>query len=104
VFYSREVHNFSYSVVSRQALGPTQPHIQWVPRDLSPGVKGSKPEAENSPPYNSKVKNSGAVARVEAKSNTSTVILRVVGGDEKESLKSETVKYGREPHGTRTRE
>jgi hypothetical protein len=30
---------------------------------------------------------------VEAGSNTSTVTLRVVGGDEKESLKSETVKY-----------
>jgi hypothetical protein len=28
---------------------------------------------------------------VEAGSNTSTVTLRVVGGDEKESLKSETV-------------
>jgi hypothetical protein len=27
---------------------------------------------------------------------TSTVTLRVVGGDEKGSLKSETVKYGRE--------
>jgi hypothetical protein len=34
--------------------------------------------------------------RVEAGSNTSTVTLRVVGGDEKGSLKSETVKYGRE--------
>jgi hypothetical protein len=32
--------------------------------------------------------------RVEAGSNTFTVILRVVGGDEKGSLKSETVKYG----------
>jgi hypothetical protein len=42
--------------------------------------------------------------RVEAGSNTSTVVLRVVGGDEKGSLKSETVKYGRESHGTRTRE
>jgi hypothetical protein len=31
-------------------------------------------------------------SRVEAGSNTSTVALRVVGGDEKESLKSETVK------------
>jgi hypothetical protein len=41
---------------------------------------------------------------VEAGSNTSTVTLRVVGGDEKGSLKSETVKYGREPQGTRTRE
>jgi hypothetical protein len=43
-------------------------------------------------------------SRVEAGSNTSTVTLRVVGGDEKGSLKSETVKYGREYQGTRTRE
>jgi hypothetical protein len=42
--------------------------------------------------------------RVEAGSNTSTVTLRVVGGDEKGSLKSETVKYGRESQGARTRE
>jgi hypothetical protein len=42
--------------------------------------------------------------RVEAGSNTSTVTLRVVGGDEKGSLKSETVKYGREYLGTWTRE
>jgi hypothetical protein len=41
---------------------------------------------------------------VEAGSNTSTVTLRVVGGDEKGSLKSETVKYGHESQGTRTRE
>jgi hypothetical protein len=33
--------------------------------------------------------------RVEAGSITSTVTLRVVGGEEKGSLKSETVKYGR---------
>jgi hypothetical protein len=42
--------------------------------------------------------------RVEAGSNTSTVTLRVAGGDEKGSLKSETVKYGHEFQGTRTRE
>jgi hypothetical protein len=42
--------------------------------------------------------------RVEAGSNTSTETLRVVGGDEKGSLKSETVKYGRDSQGTRTRE
>jgi hypothetical protein len=34
------------------------------------------------------------ITRVEAGSNTSTVTLRVVGGDEKGSHKSETVKYG----------
>jgi hypothetical protein len=41
---------------------------------------------------------------VEAGSDTSTVALRVVGGDEKTSLISETVKYGHESNGTRTRE
>jgi hypothetical protein len=41
--------------------------------------------------------------RVEAGSNTSTVNLLVVGGDEKGSLNYETVKYGHESHGTRTR-
>jgi hypothetical protein len=42
--------------------------------------------------------------RVEADSNTSTVTLRVVGGKEKGSLKSEKVKYGHESQETRTRE
>jgi hypothetical protein len=42
--------------------------------------------------------------RVEARSNTSTVTLRVVEGDEKGSLESETVKYGLKSQGTRTRE
>jgi hypothetical protein len=41
--------------------------------------------------------------RVEAGSNTSTVTLRVVGGEEKGSLESEAVKYGHEPHGSRAR-
>jgi hypothetical protein len=41
---------------------------------------------------------------VEAGSNTSTVTLRVVGGDEKGTLKFERVKYGRESQGIRTRE
>jgi hypothetical protein len=43
-------------------------------------------------------------SRVEAGSNTSTVTLRVVGGDEKGSLELETVKYGRGSQGTRARE
>jgi hypothetical protein len=44
------------------------------------------------------------VTRVEAGSNTSTVTLRVVGGDKKGNLKSETVKYGRNSQGNWTRE
>jgi hypothetical protein len=39
---------------------------------------------------------------MEAGSNTSTAALLVAGGDEKGSLESETVKYDRESHGTRT--
>jgi hypothetical protein len=41
---------------------------------------------------------------VEAGSNTSTVILRVIGGDKKGSLKFETVKYGRETQRARTKD
>jgi hypothetical protein len=40
---------------------------------------------------------------VGAWSNTSTVALRVVG-DEKGNIEYEAVKYGRESHGTQTRE
>jgi hypothetical protein len=46
--------------------------------------------------------NSDIISRVEAGSNTSTVTLRVVGGNEKGSLESETVKYGHESYGTWT--
>jgi hypothetical protein len=42
--------------------------------------------------------------RVETGSNISTVALQVIGGEEKKSFISETVKYGRESQGTRTRE
>jgi hypothetical protein len=41
--------------------------------------------------------------RVKGGSNTSTVTLRDVGGDEKGSLEPETVKYCHESQGTRTR-
>jgi hypothetical protein len=43
------------------------------------------------------------MTRVEAGSNTYTVTLQVIGGDEKGSLEFETVKYGHEFYGTRTR-
>jgi hypothetical protein len=46
--------------------------------------------------------NKNMECRVEEGSNTSTVTIRVVGGDEKGSLESQTVKYGLESHGTRT--
>jgi hypothetical protein len=33
---------FSVACVSRPALGPTQPPVQWVPEVLSPGLKRSQ--------------------------------------------------------------
>jgi hypothetical protein len=48
-------------------------------------------------------RNSVFKSRVKAGSNTSTVALQVVGGDENGILESETAKYGRESHGTQTR-
>jgi hypothetical protein len=37
-------------------LGPTQPPIQWVPGDLSFGVKQVRCEADHSPPSSAEVK------------------------------------------------
>jgi hypothetical protein len=41
---------------------------------------------------------------VEVGSNTSTVALHVIGGDEKGTLVSETVKCGRKSHWTHTQD
>jgi hypothetical protein len=44
--------------VSRPALGPSQPPVQWVPGVLSPGVK-ARPgrDADHSPPSSAEVQN-----------------------------------------------
>jgi hypothetical protein len=44
------------SPVSRMALGPTQPPIQWAPGSLSLGVKWLGHKADHSPPSNAKIK------------------------------------------------
>jgi hypothetical protein len=46
---------FLFDTVSRPALGPTQPPIQWVPRALSLGVKRPGREADHSPPSSADV-------------------------------------------------
>jgi hypothetical protein len=37
-----------FSTASRPALGPTQPHIQWVPGVLSPELERLEREADHS--------------------------------------------------------
>jgi hypothetical protein len=46
----RRLEIFLFTTTSRTALGPTQPHIQWLPRILSLGVKRPGREADHSPP------------------------------------------------------
>jgi hypothetical protein len=50
------IKNFLFSTSSRQALGPTQLPIQWVPETLSPGVKRLGHEADHSPRTSAEVK------------------------------------------------
>jgi hypothetical protein len=55
-------HDFDYTNTLhfpdfRQALGPTQPPIQWVPGALSLGVKRPGSETDHSPLSSSDVKN-----------------------------------------------
>jgi hypothetical protein len=46
-----------FATASRQALGSTQPHIQWVPEDRPSGVKRPRREADHSPPPSVEVNN-----------------------------------------------
>jgi hypothetical protein len=48
--------NFLFTTVSRKSLGPTQPHIQWIPVALSLSVKRPGREADHSPPSSAGVK------------------------------------------------
>jgi hypothetical protein len=48
---------FLFTTVSRTALGPTQPPIQWVPGALSLGVKRPGRVADHAPPSNAEAKN-----------------------------------------------
>jgi hypothetical protein len=49
---------FLFTTVSRPALGPIRPPIQWVPRAPSLGVKRPGREADHSPTSSAEVKNS----------------------------------------------
>jgi hypothetical protein len=50
--------DFPLSSVSRPALGPAQPPVQWVPGVLSPGVKARpRRDADHSPPSSAEVVN-----------------------------------------------
>jgi hypothetical protein len=52
-----EAENFLFTTLSRPALGPTQPPIQWEQGALFLWVKRPCSENDNSPPFRAEVKN-----------------------------------------------
>jgi hypothetical protein len=52
----RGLETFLFTTASRSALGPTHPPIQWIPGDLSLGVKRSGREDVHSPPSSAEVR------------------------------------------------
>jgi hypothetical protein len=56
-FDSRRELGFLFTAVSRTALGPTQPPIEWVPGALSMRVKRPGREADHSSPPSAEVNN-----------------------------------------------
>jgi hypothetical protein len=53
--------SFFYSTASRPTLGPTQPPLQWVQGNLSPGVNRLGRETDHSPPSSAEVNNGGTI-------------------------------------------
>jgi hypothetical protein len=51
--HTSRVKNVHFSMLSRPALGPTQPSIQWVPGALPPVAKRPGREADYSTPNSS---------------------------------------------------
>jgi hypothetical protein len=57
-----EGSGFFFVTASRPTLRPTPSPIQWVPGDLSPGIKQPGYEAHRSPKYNAEIMNAcGAI-------------------------------------------
>jgi hypothetical protein len=52
----RRLGIFLFTTLSRTALGPTQPPIQWIPGVLFLGVKWPGRETDHSPPFSAEVK------------------------------------------------
>jgi hypothetical protein len=53
----QELGIFLFTITFRQALGPTQPPIQWVPGPVSLVVKRAEREADHSLPSSAEFKN-----------------------------------------------
>jgi len=51
-----------FTTPSGPALGPTQPHIQWIPGVSSSGIKRPRREAHQSPPSNAEAKSAWSCA------------------------------------------
>jgi len=54
--------SFIFVTAFRPALGPTQPHIQWIPRNFSSGLMCPYCEVDHPPPSSAEFKNAWSYA------------------------------------------
>jgi hypothetical protein len=61
VRFLEEAIDFQFSIMSRPALNPTQPPIQWIAGAVFPGIKRQGHEADHSLPSSAEAKKGGAI-------------------------------------------
>jgi hypothetical protein len=93
-FGSRQCKMFLISKVPRPTLGPTKPHMQWVPWAVAPGIKRPGRGSDHTPPSSAEVKNGGTIQPLPHMSSWNSAWLIMQRDKFTLLMVSECVQYG----------